>query len=661
MFKAIEAKLIKSIVNQNGSAILLAKQLHLSMEDITNVIEQINTRCKLPLIYQQQEKIVINQDILEKHSRIIQVLSQLDDRVFDKTIRKKIILLILLMKNRYLPVEVFIDANQVSKNTVVADIRELKEEYAVKNIKISYSRRTGYFISGDELHLRSMLISAIMDILELNNSTLILYRTGLFDFTAIQSLRTKLEILEGKINISFTDDWIRKLPYTLFSIIERIKQFQVEVSEFYDLKGTKEFVTVKNLFWEYGFLQERDLLYLTFLVMSSNVIIATQYDSELECLLDRCTDQFIQAIEKNLAVQFIDSVKVKEDLIAHLRPATFRVKLGLHVINAVTDVFTEEYWYFYEAVVNHLHFLSPLFNQTPISKDEIVLIAMIVMGNLATTSESKSLFTAVVICKNGRAISHLLADVISDWFPNIHIAYVMSKRQFEDVKPEVDFVFTTIPVQTRIPTFMVQPFLSEDERQVLIKKVLDTIQQDPNLKAKEVISSITSFIPEESKNDILEALEEFFGQLAPPTFEKNSILSSVSQVSIVEEIEWQQIIHRSYEGIYSRGNVTKNYIMKCQQSFYHSYTTQIISNEVLLPHSLPENGVLEPDVQIILLKKPVIAPNQQSYRMIIALAPGYENEHVSWLVELNKKLRMSKRREEIFNAKTSQELFEKLK
>ncbi|MTB64751.1 PRD domain-containing protein [Streptococcus sp. zg-86] len=661
MYNVLESRLINSLLDQDSSATLLAKELNLSMKDFTTAVEQINLKYHLPLIYRQQDKVAINQEILEKHSRIIKILSQLDNRIFDRSIRKKIILLILLMKKEYLPVEVFIAANQVSKNTVIADIRELKEECSAKSINISYNRRTGYFISGDELHLRSLLVSSLMDVLELNNSVLILYRTGLFDFTSVQFLRTKLEILEGKMNISFADDLIRKLPYTLFSIIKRIKQFQVDLKEFHDLKGTKEFITVKDLFWEFDFLKERDLLYLTFLVMSSNVIVATQYDSELECLLNRCTDQFIQAIEKNLVIQFRDDTKIKEDLIAHLRPAIFRVKLGLHVINAIADVFIEEYWYFYEAVVNHIHFLSPIFDQLPLSKDEIVLIAMIVMGNVTPTSNAKTPFTGAVICKNGRAISHLLADVMSDWFPNIHMSHIMSKRQFEYVKPEVDFIFTTIPIQSAIPTFMIQPFLSEDEKKQLIQDVLDTIQKDPNLKAKEVIFSITSLIPEESKNDILEALEGFFGQLAVPKQEKNSILHSVSQISIREEMEWQQVIYSSYEEVYSRGSITENYIMKCQQSFYESYTTQIISNEVLLPHSLPENGVLEPDVQIILLRKPLIAPNQQSYRMIIALAPGYENEHVPWLVELNKKLRVDTKREQIFNARTSEELFEKIK
>jgi mannitol/fructose-specific phosphotransferase system IIA component (Ntr-type) len=85
----------------------------------------------------------------------------------------------------------------------------------------------------------------------------------------------------------------------------------------------------------------------------------------------------------------------------------------------------------------------------------------------------------------------------------------------------------------------------------------------------------------------------------------------------------------------NRQSITQDYVEECKKIFYESYETMVIGPNVFLPHAAPDKGVIEADVQILILKKAIHAPNGSEVDIIVALAPCRNNEHVPWLLNLN--------------------------
>lgn len=64
----------------------------------------------------------------------------------------------------------------------------------------------------------------------------------------------------------------------------------------------------------------------------------------------------------------------------------------------------------------------------------------------------------------------------------------------------------------------------------------------------------------------------------------------------------------------------------------------MIAKECFLPHAKPENGVLCPDYQFVLIRNKLKLSNGENMQMLIALAPSKENQHVEWLLNVNSTL-----------------------
>ena len=83
----------------------------------------------------------------------------------------------------------------------------------------------------------------------------------------------------------------------------------------------------------------------------------------------------------------------------------------------------------------------------------------------------------------------------------------------------------------------------------------------------------------------------------------------------------------------------------------------MIAYECYLPHVKPEYGVVNPDYQILFIKDKVVLPNRDAMRIMIALAPSVENQHVEWLLKMNQILLESGLLQKMDSVASKEELF----
>src|SRR5699024_8292775 len=187
-----------------------------------------------------------------------------------------------------------------------------------------------------------------------------------------------------------------------------------------------------------------------------------------------------------------------------------------------------------------------------LSKVEIVYLSMIVLSWMYQSEVSNPVFKAAILCQNGTSVSKLLLTTLKSMFSDIEFVGAFSIRQFEQLKKEVeiDFIFTTIPIESDIKTFLISPIINKQERINLKEEVSRQIKNDSNQITKGVLSAIKDYIPSNQLKAASESIESFFRETSPvATKETNKMNNStefafsIDNIKLVNaRVKWNEIV-----------------------------------------------------------------------------------------------------------------------
>lgn len=669
MLTELEFELLAFLLNRKEEKIeKITKILFASAFDIENASRKINELFEGTIVVSPENELIY----IEKNNFQIYTIMDSQFYLIQKYLsiesRRAIITLILLLKNEYLSLIHFSDSLNISKNTALNDIKSIKEEILQKELYLVYSRKDGYKIQGNEFIVRKLINEKINEIIKLPIGKYLLGKMKFISLNEANFLSKRLEKVESRLEITFSDENLDTLPYTCLAIIERIKQFLIPCEfsqEISKLSETKEYITVSSIFWNHTYLEESDLLYLVLMVLSSNVVkseLMIEPSIKNFDQLSTVIESFIGGIESRLAIKFFNRSKLLEALYRHLNPAIYRNLLGLKVINPLTKQFEMEHEDIFKVVGTEMHKFEE-FTDKPFSNDEVAFIAMIVLSNIFVDQEwlTPKTFSAVVVCKSGTSVSQLLTRQLRKLFPMMSFERVLSLREFQMEQVKEDFVFTTIPLNNEKNIFLVSSIMNQSEKDNLKERVENTIQSDNLSKARHLLSYLDEVLDRDKEKQALSLIENYFSRKPIQKEQKtlHLLLNEENQISIFEgEVSWDDVIGLSFNDMKSRNTITQNYIQRCEELFVEDYDSLLIGPEVLMPHATPEEGVILPDVQINVFKKALLAPNGKSYYLTVALAPGKNQEHLEWLIALNKLLLKDGIKQRFLDANSSLEVLE---
>lgn len=98
--------------------------------------------------------------------------------IFSEIERQRLIFLYCFLEVENLSVFHFQDFLQVSKNTILADIKKLREYLEENAIQLVYQRKSGFYLSGEELPIRIFARNIVSELLDSDS--------GYWGLTALQ-------------------------------------------------------------------------------------------------------------------------------------------------------------------------------------------------------------------------------------------------------------------------------------------------------------------------------------------------------------------------------------------------------------------------------------------------------------------------------------------
>lgn len=582
--------------------------------------------------------------------------------------RKAWLAINILGRDNELYLENLMEQVKVSRNTTIGDLKVLKEEIKKFNLKLKFERRSGYTLAGGERDKRKAIVYYLslalpdqtwqslvsefqMQIKSHKEGTKT--ETALFNVEKLKAVYTVISESEKELNIQFVDDVLHSLSLRFLLFAKRIikgKKVQIDPVEKSVLVETKEYRAAEFISKKLEGIFEvslpiEEILYMTTHLLSARVqysektIIDTSNSGELAEIITAMVNDF----QKYACILFQNRELLEKNLYLHIKPAYYRIKYGLEVENEITESIKLKYSEIFlltKKVICHLE----KFVIKPIHENEIAFIAMHFGGMMKKEgSFPATRKKALLVCASGVGTSQILNQQLEGLFSTVDIVGITSIREFERKTYDVDFIISTTQVfSDKQPVFIVNPILTESEKESLLKKVNALSQFSQESKSIEgLLELIKRHADIRDGMSLSKELKEFLYRPHVSTLsnEKPNLTDLLNEgmIQLLDMVDdWKEAIQLASAPLVKKKCIKESYVEAMINNIQKFGPYIVISPNFAIPHAKPENGVTKLGMSLLKLKNAVSFSNEAKHDVgiIVILAAIDSESHLKALSQL---------------------------
>ncbi|MBR7683707.1 transcription antiterminator [Streptococcus equi subsp. zooepidemicus] len=379
--------------------------------------------------------------------------------------------------------------NDVSRNTILNDLAELREELSSYNNKIQLhaTKAKGYYFDCHLMALIQYLYKVLAGVYQGGNSSFIeLFDHKLSETQGLSAYFSK-EVLDyfheylflsqaslGKtINIQDSQFMLQILPFILLSY--RNMQLHSETktalkSDFNLIWKRKEYQIAKALASElyHNFKLHLDdievgmvaMLMLSFRKDQDHHVESQDYEQMRATIGD-----FIDQLELRYQLHFTHKKDLLRQLTRHCKALVYRKAYGIFSINPLTDHIKEKYEELFAMAQSCAVILEQAW-QIRLTDDDVAYLTIHLGGELRHSHADQEKTKLVIVSDDGIGIQKLLLKQCQRYLPNCQIEAVFTTEQYQSVFDlmSVDIVVsTTDALEALVPILIVNPILSDDD------------------------------------------------------------------------------------------------------------------------------------------------------------------------------------------------------
>ncbi|EIF7877189.1 BglG family transcription antiterminator [Listeria monocytogenes] len=573
-------------------------------------------------------------------------------KVFSASERRIRILFFLLVTDARVIIDTINECNEVSRNTSLQDIKQLKLALKQFNLELIYDRKNGNMVLGDERSIRQFFIHYCMNNEEIATADQLLdlmkINPMLKNQELFPNLDTIFEILavtEKKIGIRYTDEVIERIGIMIFFFKERMKRdcylneqeehevesFDIAQEIYEQLQQTEDFS-----------INHAEITYLGKLLLGASRL---NDDAAATGKLDIIVEKIIAEFERLACVNFEDHRNLKKDLLLHLQPAYYRLKFQIEWINPLRTDIKQSYSDVYEITKKSLEPLEELLGET-IPEDEIAYVTILFGGYLSrknnTLVERKKL---LIVCSKGVGTSRMIERQLSQLLgERVEILEPISIREFEKGLYAPDFIVSTLPImEPKAPVFIVSPILTEAQKQQLMKAIAPHIlQKDSDARMlSSVLDVVDQYAKVEDREKLAAKLKSVLFQVQSDSqLEKSPTLEELlpkERITFQESVaDWREAIQVASKSLQQEGYISRNYQHAMIENIEKLGPYIVIAPGIALPHASVDDGAYRVGMSLLRLDKTVSFSSKakDQVKLIIVLASIDSYTHINALSQL---------------------------
>lgn len=576
-------------------------------------------------------------------------IQQENEQVYTAYQRAHLILLMLFREEENLSLNHFSLDLQVSKNTILNDIKKLKALLLPYEVNLHYTRINGYYLVGKEFEVRRLLMWVIDKAFMLNLSKRDLMKYLDCHENKIEPINHQITKIEQFLNSRFIDQSTETLPLKLYLILRRINHDKI-VSPFAigydDLSDTEEYRATEILTSDYPNLPRQEKLFITLQLLSTSVQWSELNDAEHLPELKHALEAVIDRFEKITFINFTDRASLLNQLMLHMKPAFYRVRYQLSDVDELANSLKEDFKELFHLVKLSLKPLEDFFNQT-LPDNEIAYLTMLIGGSLRSQNEDiEEKVKAVVVCTQGTSVSQLMLQELRNVFPEFIFLDALSLREFDQYELDFDIVFSPMHVMTNKRLYITKAILTALEKQELRQHVFGQLNNklETEIQVEKMLTIIREHATIHSENELFTKIHNQLEENYAYSSIKSSMLSlnstlNLEDLILIDHIQFKKNVSNIREAIEITAEplvmmkyIEPKYIEEMYESFDDTY--MVINQNIAIPHASGENSVNRTSMSMLVVEEPLTLSTGNDVQIFVVIAATDKFKHLRPLLQL---------------------------
>jgi mannitol operon transcriptional antiterminator len=675
----------------------LMQSCHISKRTVYYDMDKINDWLKSnrlgPVMYLRSLGYMLPDETRQKVPSLLQTIG-VSQYYYTHKERKVWLAVHLISSSNPIFLQDMVALHQVSRGTVHKEISVLKDELESYRLSIVFDRVEGYLVEGAEFSKRKALVHYLAQVMPRNNwdrgtnripalaaSRLLLSELPLLQKEQLQSVIALIAQYELATEIELTDDMVYFLALQLLLSGSRIKEgkwISLDSKILDELKRMPEYVASAGLSMhlsemfavdypdeEIGFTA---MCLLGARVNRMNRILAASEDMDkLVTIVATMVDRF----QNNACVYFHNRDELEKHLLAHLKPAYFRVKFDLEMNDSAADAVKEKYK---ELISITRYSIKPMeeFTGKAWSDTQLAYIAMHFGGWLRRESMLPSVRRkAVIVCVNGISTSQLLKSEIEHLFPSLEIDGILSLRDYERYNHDADYVFTTVPLLKKgknTKVFVVNPILTDLDKEKLAQQVhvLTNVSTNQTGFVGTLMDRIKQYAQVYNESGLLDELNVILRtdrQFKLHKADRPSLMELLKDDTIrmaedIDENDWRAAIRLVAEPLILSEAIQPSYVEAMIRAIEIHGPYMIVSPGIAIAHAKPDDGANRLSMSLLHTLKGVQFSPDSDHRvyLLFVLACVDKEAHLKAVYQLTALMNEEERRKGLIQAGTKDRL-----
>lgn len=548
----------------------------------------------------------------------------------------------------------------VSRNTVVAEIGELKLELAEIGLRLRSFGRSGYILEGEETTVRYYVMECFYSL----HSRHIFDMAQAFIRSAAEQVTGKkigeaeqqrfcsiIEESERQTSLHLNNNSIREaVLYLLLILIRANNGHHVRLDT--DIGERSEYVAagrIIDLMAEMGFyIPKEEQGYITTVLLASKVFDISPQPGNGNVDLKEFTSNLVDTFSAKACVRFDDREGMVERLLLHVRPMYYRLKYKIKVRNVLTSEIQSRYRELYnltdlsvKTIEGHYGFTVP--------DDEIAYLCVYIGGWMKRQMaiESSRIVKILIVCESGIGTSLLLKDQMCSLLGDGYLYVVKDKREADCSDcSEYELIVTTAELHFDSDKVLrVNPILTRNQQNKLLAWNAKFNGNAERYRVNDILEIIRrhTVIADESIliNDLLSCLTKNEAGASDMPADILRILPP-DHVEITDrEMDAAEAIRFGCRVLIEKEVVGKKYPSSILEIIDTLGLYAEIADGILLAHGKPDEDVKGVGLTVSLFRKPVLFSKwKKEITVIFTLATPDNELHLPVLRDIMALLRI---------------------
>lgn len=634
----------KQILNQ-----LLSQSKYITMEQIASEMKvskrtvyydicKINLwleQAKLPTLEVVREKGLL---IPHKERELIQEMLASDEHkqvyIFSPAERVKIIICCIIYESGAVYLEQLTEYCEVSRNTIFNDLKEVAKCLEQYELKLEYQARKGYYLAGDPIRVRALFILYFNELAALFNGGTIKF----FQREKIEGYYEKLREIEKTLGISYVDGALLSLA-ALLPVMYRDKgPFKLEGLKETEIARTKECTLVRQYFPD---LVSEEQIYLSLHLLGSrvNIVPDDYFESNSKQYIHDLTRTLISDFEKTACIFFEQKEELERALFIHLNTSMYRYKFGVQIGNVIGEDIINEYPELFALTKIAVRKLEENIG-FPIPDSEIAYLALHFGAFLKISKHENDRLRILIVCVNGISTGNMLKREIQKILPFAEIVDVRAVVDMVNIQNICDLVISTVKINAVVPVITVHPILTEFDRNIILNHRV-IAPKSVVAQRDRMFQVVKKYVNPKDYENLLNDLTAFIQGSTEDAkggkYQENDLMSvlDASRIRIFEEsCSWQSSIRLAGQCLLDYKSIEKRYLdtIISQLQDYGPY--MFLTENVILAHAKPEDGVNCLDVSLAVFRNPVVYSELRKAKLVLVLAAEDQEKHLKILQDI---------------------------